>query len=120
MQLNNIQNSTSFGIKISPHLLQTAQNHYNYNNVPNKRHLIWAFNQKAEEYGKFGFDDYILDYEKKLVNGNWQHYLVATRDSNPSDKITVSQRQTLVKIINHFLEMSRGKFKSKMNSQINK
>ena len=117
MQINNIQNSTSFGIKISPHLLQTAQNHYNYNNVPNKRRLIWAFNQKAEEYGKFGFDDYTLDYEKKLVDGNWQHYLVATRDSNPSDKITVSHRQTLVRIINHFLDINKNIFRSKMTSK---
>jgi len=111
MQINNIHSNTNFGIKVAPHFIQTAQNQYHYNNVPNKRQMIWRFNQKVEQYSNFGHDDYTIDYERKLLNGNWEHYLVATRDDG--HKITIFHRSNLAKIINRFLEMNKHELNTK-------
>ena len=53
MQVNRVQNNPSFGINVSAHFSKTVQNFYNYGNVPNKRNLIWKFNQKFEQYSKY-------------------------------------------------------------------
>ena len=111
MQINKIQNETSFGIKVAPHFSQTVQNFYNYGNVVNKRNLIWKFNQKVELYSKFGHDDYTLDYEKKLQNGNWEHFLTATK--NNGHKITIFHRNTLSKIIDRFMQMNKHELDTK-------
>lgn len=112
MQINNLQsNNPSFGIKVAPHFSKTVQNFYNYGNVPNKRNLIWEFNQKIMQYEKFGHDDYTLDYEKKLQHGNWEHYLVAIRDDG--SKINIFQRSTLAKIINRFMQMNKHELNTK-------
>lgn len=107
MQVEKVQNNNpNFGMKIAPHFSQTVQNFYNYGKVPNKRKLIWEFNQQAEKYKNFGHDDYTLDYEKKLKQGNWVHYLTATKD-NGKEKVVISVRSTLAKIIEHFMKMNK-------------
>lgn len=116
MQVNNVKNTPSFGVKVDPHLSKTVQNFYHYGNIPNKRHFIWSFNKKAEEYAKYGFDEYTLDYERKQMRGNWQHFLVAVNDSNPNKKVVVAQRDTLAKIIIRFLELNQGAFRGIMKS----
>lgn len=111
MNIKKVDNNTSFGIKVAPHFSQTTQNFYNYGNVPNKRHLIWKFNQKVDQYSKFGHDDFTLDYEKKLQNGNWEHYLTATKDDG--QKITIFHRSTLAKIIDRFMQMNKHELDTK-------
>ncbi len=119
-KINGYNNKLSFGIKCSPHLIQTAHNSYNYSNVPNKRNLIWSFNNKVEEYSSFGYEDYTLDYERKMTNGNWQHYLMAAKDGNPNKKFVVIKRTTLSKIINRFLNMTENDFRNTMRQKINR
>lgn len=114
MQVNKVQNNPYFGIKVDPHFIRTAQNQYNYNNVPNKRHLIWEFNQKVEQYSKFGHDNFTLDYEKKLENGNWEHYLTATRDDGKK-KIIIFHRSRLNKIIDRFMQMNKHELDTKFS-----
>lgn len=117
MQVNRVQNNPSFGIKVSPHFSKTVQNFYNYGNVPNKRNLIWTFNQKADEYFRYGYNEFTLDYERKQIKGNWQHFLVAVSDSNPNKKIVIAQRDNLAKIIRRFLELNQGAFRGIMKSK---
>jgi len=111
MQVNRVQNNPSFGINVSTHFSKTVQNFYNYGNVPNKRNLIWKFNQKVEQYSKFGYEDYSLDYEKKLQNGNWEHFLTATR--NDGKKVVLFHRSRLDKIIDRFMQMNKHELDTK-------
>jgi len=117
MQINKVQNNVSFGIKVAPHFSKTVQNFYHYGNIPNKRRFIWAFNQKAEKFAKSGFDDYTMDYDRKFLNRNWVHYIVATNDSNPKERIILSKKKSLAKIIIHFMEMNIDEFTKIMKSK---
>jgi len=109
---DNKSNSMAFCAKVSPHFIQTAHNSYNYGNVSNKKNLIWKFNKKVEDYGTFGHDDYVLDYEKKLENGNWEHYLTAQK-TDGTGKFIIFQRKTLAKIIDRFMQMNKHEFNTK-------
>ena len=111
----NADYNPAFGVKVSQHFINTAHNHYNYNQIQNKRQFIYKFNAKVDEYSKFGYDDYTVDYCKKFEQGNWQHYLVAVKDNQDSGKIII-QRNTLLRLINKFLEIGKGEFKQKITS----
>ena len=114
MQVNKVygDDNASFGANIASSFIRVAHNSYNYNNVPNKKNLIWKFNQKVEQYSKFGRDEYTIDYEKKLENGNWEHYLVANK-SDGKDKVIIFHRSTLAKIIDRFMQMNKHEFNTK-------
>ncbi|MEE3348736.1 MAG: hypothetical protein VZR09_01720 [Candidatus Gastranaerophilaceae bacterium] len=102
-----------FGIKVSKNFINNAHNHYNYQIVKNKKENVYKFNEKVKEYEGFGYDNYTLEYERRSNNGNWQHYLVAVKDGNEKQKINIiSNRNTLVKIINRFLSMNEKEFKN--------
>ena len=120
MQIQKIQNNNpntqnrnvSFGIKVSQNLISKAHNHFNYNQVANKRDSIFAFNKTVEKYAnRFGYDNYTLDYEQSSLRGVRKHYLVATRDgSNGMNRIIVSKQNTLVGIIRTFLTLNAKDF----------
>ena len=61
----------NFGIKVSKNFINAVHNHYNYQVGTNKKQNIYRFNNKVKEFEGFGFDNYTLDYEKRLKNGNW-------------------------------------------------
>lgn len=112
MQVCKIQDNTTFGINVAAHFSKTVQNHYNYNQVPNKLKRMYEFNQKVEQFSKFGHDNYTLDYEQKFVQGSRKHYLVATRNDG-RHKINIIKQNTLAKVINNFLNMSEEEFSAK-------
>lgn len=112
MQVCKIQDNTTFGINVSSHFSKTVQNHYNYNQVPNKLKRMYEFNQKVEQFSKFGHDNYTLDYEQKFIQGNRKHYLVATRNDG-RHKINIIKQNTLAKVISNFLNMSEEEFSAK-------
>lgn len=117
MQINKIQNSnTSFGANVASNFIRVAHNSYNYNNVPNKKNLIWQFNKKVEQYSNFGHDEYTIDYERKLENGNWEHYLVALKNDG-KEKFVIFHRKTLAKIIDRFLQMNKHEFNTKFSKK---
>jgi hypothetical protein len=116
MQVQKVNDNTAFGVKISPHFHQVVQNHYNYNQVPNKLKRMYEFNQKIEQYSNFGFDNYSLDYEQKFIKGRRQHLLVAiTNDGNK--KVEIFNRNTLAKIIDSFMRMTKHEFSTKFKNQ---
>lgn len=117
MQINKIENSnTSFGANVASNFIRVAQNNYNYNNVPNKKKLIWQFNKKVEEYSNFGHDEYTIDYEKKLENGHWEHYLIANKNDGKG-KVVIFHRSTLKKIIERFMQMNKHEFNTKFSKK---
>lgn len=112
MQITHIQNNNPyFGIKVSDNFIRMAHNQYHFNNVPNKRSLIWQFNNKVEHYSNFGHDDFTIDYERKFQNGNWEHYLFAVRDDGL--KINIFHRSTFAKIVDRFLQMKKHELDTK-------
>ena len=118
IQNYNNNSQPSFSAKVSSNFMTIAQNFYNYNNIPNKRSLIWQLNDKAKEYESYGYNNYVLDYEKKLEQGNFQHYLVATDANNPTNKIYILKRQTIFRLINAYKTMSNYKFRQIMKDGI--
>jgi len=115
MQIDNVRNNNiNFGIKVSPELLYKAQNMYDYKNVPNKRHLIWQFNEKAQKYEKYEHNDYTLGYTAKRIGKDMHHFLIATNDTNPEEKIILAKRGSLHSIISRFLEIKRKDFREIM------
>lgn len=112
MQARKIQNNIepAFGVKVSQNFIKVAHNHYNYNVQANKKQNIWRFNNRIDEYGKYGFDDYTLEYEQKIVNGYRKHFLIAKHDTNPKKNSVILNQSTLVKLVNKFLNMSENEF----------
>lgn len=99
-----------FGIKVSKNFITAAHNHYNYQVGTNKKQNIYRFNNKVKEFEGFGFDNYTLDYERRLKNGNWQHYLVAKKEDSNQKINIIANRDTLLRIINKFLSMDESEF----------
>ncbi len=114
--IDKVSYSPSFGINVSAHLIDTAHNHYNYNQLVNKKQSIYKFDKKAQEYSNYGYDDYTLDYRKKLEQGNWQHYLVAFKDGEENKAKVVIKRNTLLRLINKFFEINKGELRQKITS----
>lgn len=106
------KNNISFGINVSQNFINKAHNHFNYNQVINKRDSIFAFNKTVEKYiNRFGYDNYTLDYEQSNMRGVRKHYLVAVKnDSNGMNKIIISRQNTLVGIIKQFLMLNVREF----------
>lgn len=111
MQVNKTDNHTNFKAKISPNFNKVVQNFFNYSSFPNKRKNIYTFTKKAEVFEKFGHNDYVIDYERKLRNNICQHYLVA---SNGSRKVILAERNNLLGIIIKFLTMNGYEFYQKI------
>lgn len=107
--------SPSFKANVAQHFINTAHNYYNFTVVANRMKHVYSFNNKVQEYSKFGFDNYTLDYARKMVDGNYIHYLVAN-DSDTNKSVIVLTRRTLPKIINGFFYMSKEKFQQIMRS----
>lgn len=113
MQINNQNSQTYFGIKVSQNFINAAHNHYNYNVMTNKKQNIYNFNSVVDKFNKFGFDNYTLDYSRKLEQGNWQHYLTAVRDDSKKN-VVILKRNTLLRLINKFLTMNKYELNDKI------
>ena len=118
MKIDTVSTNSSnpnFKAKVSKNFIDRAHNFINYGYFGNKKQSIYALDQKAEQYATFGFDDYVLDYEKKQVDGTVKHYLTATRTSNGKvTKKIITGGKSLKKIILEFMAMNRDAFENKM------
>ena len=99
-----------FGIKVSKNFIDVAHNHYNYQVGTYKKQNIYRFNEKIKEFEDFGYDDYTINYERKLKYGNWKHYLVITKDGTNNQRRVLLKRNTLFRIIEEFLSMDKNEF----------
>lgn len=101
--------SPNFGANIAKHFVDTAHNYYNYAVVTNRMKHVYKFNTKVDDFGKYGFDNYTLDYARKTIDGHNRHYLIAS-DEKTNKNIVVLERKTLAKIVEGFLNLSKNKF----------
>lgn len=122
-RIDNTTRQTTFGIKVSQHFINTAHNHFNYNQVAKKRESVYTFNKIVEEYNqKYGFENYTLEYEQQFKNGSRKHFLFAINNDNPKEKITVARQNTLIGVIKRFLTINNREFANimKQGNKINK
>lgn len=120
MKVENIEtynSKTSFRAKVSQHFIDTAHNFFNYGIIENRRKNVYLFNQKVEQYKGFGFDDYVLDYEKFLDKSGYKHHLVASKTKDgKTECVILGDKNTLKGVIMRFMKMNRFAFKHSMKN----
>ena len=85
-----------------------------FNSGENRLKNNYRLNKKIEEYKNFGYKDYTVELHKKAMGWDVEYSLVAVKEGmKPQDYIILAKRNSFRKIVQRFIEMRRGEFKSK-------
>lgn len=115
MQVNNIQNNqTTFGIKISPKFIKTADILYCDRRKPNQQAFNRIYRKARYMEENYGFDDYTIILKEEHKNNKLMTSLYAVKDDN-SKSVLLTMKDGLNKVMEKFSHINEYELSTKIN-----